>query len=173
MIKKSKPILLDSNVVITAHELGFWEILCANYQIFLPATVLENELFYFQSSKGKKGLKASEWIKQGKVTRIEAELADYANLSSRLKKDFLISLDAGEREALAILFSKTYTNLLFATADRAAVRALAILNLGLSGISTEELIGDMKKINLPVQHSKKWFKKVLEEGFLEQHLWLN
>src|ERR1700722_3466312 len=98
-------------------------------------------------------------------------------LSRKLKRDFLNALDPGEREALAILHSKHYQHFYFATADRAAIRALGILSLGVRGFSVEELVQDIgkrsKQMPLSVQYTKKWFKQAVDEGFLEQHLWLN
>lgn len=177
MTKKSKHVLLDTVVVIDAHENGYWESLCNTYQIALPATVIEDELFYFASNKRKHGFKPSEWVEQGKVTRIDADMKDFIVLSARLKSDFMDSIDPGEREALAILLSKHHQQLFFATADRAAVRALGILGLGLRGISIEELLEGLSskrssKTTLPNHHTKKWFQQRISEGFSEQNLWL-
>jgi len=177
MTKKLKQVLLDAVVVIAAHENGYWESLCNTYQIALPAAVIEEELLYFASSKGKQGLKPSAWVKEGKVVRIDADLKDYVALSSRLKSDFMASIDPGEREALATLLSKQHQQLLFSTADRAAARALGILGLGSRGISIEELLEGLgskrsSKTKLPIHHTKKWFQQAVAEGFSEQHLWL-
>jgi hypothetical protein len=143
MTKKLKDLLVDSVVVIDAHENGYWEPLCNAYRVFLPGTVIEDELFFFTSDKGKKPLLVSKWIHQGKISRIDAKIADFAKLTKRLSSDFLLALDAGELEALAILISKDYQHLFFTTADRAAVKALGILSLGLRGLSVEDLLNNL------------------------------
>lgn len=176
MTKKSKQILVDAVVVIHAHECGYWNPLCNTYQIALPATIIENEVFYFDSSKGKIGLKPSIWIKQGTVTRIDATIAEYAMLADKLSNDFMLGIDAGEKEALAILSSEKYKNYFFTTADKAAAKALGILGLGCRGISVEELLKNLgnpgNKTRLPIQYSKNWLQKCITEGLSEQFLWL-
>lgn len=175
MTKKLKQILPDTVVIIAAHENGYWESLCNAYHIVVPATILENEAFYFESDRGKVGMRPSEWIKNGKITRIEAELEDFETLQRRLNPDLLASLDDGELEAIAILLSNRYKNLLFTTADKAAIKALGVLGLSSQGISIEELLKNLginQKGKLPLHFTKKWFQQILAEGFREQHLWL-
>ena len=174
MTKKSKCIVTDANTVIITNELGIWNGVCNHYQIFLPATIIEDELFYFHSDKGKNSLKPHDWLKEKKVIRIEAELSDYDLLSKKFNNNFLNGIDRGEREALAILLSNKNPDLLFSTADAAPIKALGALHLGEKGISTEELLINMKKNHrIPEHHKKKWFQQRLAEGFRESSLILN
>jgi len=177
MTKKLKDLLVDSVVVIDAHENGYWERLCNAYRIFLPGTVIEDELFFFTSDKGKQPLLVPNWIHQGKITRIDAQIADFAALTRRLSNDFIKALDDGELEALAILISKQYQHLFFTTADRAAIKAMGVLSLGIRGLSVEDLLNNLqglstKKKKMEPHFTKQWFQKALAEGFTEQHLWL-
>ena len=177
MTKKSKQILTDTVVIIDAHECGYWESLCKVYDIAVPATIIEEEAFYFQSDRGKIGMNPTEWLRQGSVIRIEAGLNDFVELQKRLSPDFLASLDNGELEALAILISKSHKHTFFTTADKAAIKALGVLGLSFQGISVEELLekGGIKRkenLKLPQRFTKKWFQQVLAEGFSEQGLWL-
>ncbi len=175
MTKKSKQILTDTVVIINAHENGYWESLCNANHIAVPATIIENEAFYFQSDRGKVGMNPSEWVKNGKVTRIEADLEDFQSLQSKLNPDILASLDDGELEAIAILLSKRSKETRFTTADRAAIKALGVLGLSYQGISVEELLknsGINHKGNFHQHFKKKWFQQILAEGLSEQHLWL-
>lgn len=176
MTRNSKQVLLDSVVVIDAHENQYWDALCNGYQIALPATVIEEEVFYFESSKGKKGLTPSIWIQKGLVTRIDAALTDYALLSEKLSNDFMNAIDPGEKEALAILLSAKHKQYSFVTADRAAIKALGILGLGYRGLSVEERLNQIgyptARARLQKHFTKTWFKKYLTEGFSEQVLWL-
>jgi len=167
-------VLADAMVVIAAHEQDYWEPLCKAYQIALPATIIEQELLYFETTKGKKGLNPSRWIKEGKVVRLEAEVNDFSKVTKRLSSDSMASLDPGELEALAILASKEYKDYLFTTADRAAVKALGVLGWGDRGISVEELLIGMgsNKTKIAQHFTKKWFQNVLTQGFSEQHIWL-
>ena len=177
MTKKLKDLLVDTVGVIDAHEKGYWDRLCNAYRIFLPGTVIEDELFFFSSDKGKQPFLISNWVHQGKITRIDAEIADFAKLTKRLSNDFISALDAGELEAFAMLISKEYQHLFFTTADRAAIKALGILSLGLRGLSVEDLLNNLQGLSpkmkkLEPHFTKQWFQKALAEGFTEQHLWL-
>lgn len=139
MIKKSQPILIDAVIVIGAHEQSYWELLCSSYQIAIPATILEDEVFYFQVEDRKQGFAPSQWVIDGKIARLEANVEDYDILSRSLTKNFMNSLDPGELEALALLGSKSCKDYLFSTADRAAIKALGVLGLSERGISVEAL----------------------------------
>lgn len=177
MTKKSLPILTDAVIVISAHEQNYWELLCSHYQIAIPVTILEDEVFYFQKKDRRYGLNPSQWISQGKVKRIAAGVDNYENLRSKLSKDFMCSMDPGELEALALLGCPQYTNYLFTTADRAAIKALGVLGWGTRGIAVETLLeragGPASMIHkLPQNYTKRWFDHCIQEGFMEQHLWL-
>lgn len=177
MTKKLSPILADAVIVISAHNVGYWELLCNSYQIVIPATILEDELFYFGPANDKQAIMPSTWVKQGKILRLEAEVSDFQALHSKLSENFMNSLDPGELEALALLNSKKYKDYLFTTADRAAIKALSILGLRNQGVPVETLLNDIgasKQIlkALPKHFTKDWFNKCLQEGFLEKHLWI-
>ncbi|MBS0654851.1 MAG: hypothetical protein JSR46_03665 [Verrucomicrobia bacterium] len=178
MIKKSPPVLADAVIVIGAHEQMYWEFLCNSYKIGIPATILEDEVFYFQRQDRKHGLTPSEWVKEGKVARLEAGLEDYEKLNHLLSKNFMDTLDPGEQEALALLGSSKHKGYLFCTADKAAIRALGVLGWRERGISVETLLkraGRSEALlkRLPYHFSEKWFNNSLQEGFAERHLWLN
>jgi hypothetical protein len=173
--KRLKHVIADAVIVIHAHECGYWDHLCHVYQIALPATILENELFYFATSHGKQALNPSMWIKQGSIIRLEADFDDYTKLSNHLSPHFITAIDAGEKEALALLLSPNFKDYLFTTADKAAVKALGVLGLGTRGVSVEELIkpmGSSTRLKLAQHYTKNWFQRNLSEGLSEQHLWL-
>lgn len=177
MIKKLLPVLTDAVIVIGAHEQKYWEFLCNSYKIGIPATILEDEIFYFNSGAGMQGIAASQWVKEGKVERLEADIKDYQNLSRMLSSVFLNSIDRGEKEALALLGSNKGKDYLFCTADRAAVRALGVLGWRERGISVEALLKKAGKSEsalkkLPRHFREEWFDACLQEGFREKHLWL-
>lgn len=177
MIKKLPSILADAVIVIGAHQEQCWELLYNSYQIAIPATILEDEIFYFKSEDDKKVIMPSKWVQEGRIQRLEAELFDYQALQEKLSDIFMKSIDSGELEALALLGSKKHTDYLFTTADRAAIKALGILGWGSRGISMEALIervgGSHQMLKrLPKHFTKKWFNACLQEGFMEKNLWI-
>lgn len=170
-------MLLDAVIVINAHEKGYWESLYNAHQICLPGTIIENELHYFTSDRGKEHLSVVNLLKENKILRIDAEISHIQKLTQKISDDFMKGLDPGELEALAILLSKEHQNLLFSTADKAAIKTLGLLGLSTRGISVEELLNTLHGIQntkkkLESQYTKQWFQKILAEGFAEQHLWL-
>jgi len=171
---KKLDVLVDTVVVINAHENGYWEHLCNKHCIYLPNSVIEDEAFYFTSNKGKTALTPSKWLQQKKAFCIEAQPSDIVKLTEKLSNDFLHTLDSGELEALAILLSENYPELLFTTADKAAVKALGVLNLSYKGISVECLLKHLPsaKNKLKPHFKKDWFIKGTSEGLLEQNLFL-
>ena len=177
MTKKSLLVLTDAVVVIKAHEQQCWNLLCNSYKIALPATILEEEVFYFQAKGCKLGLMPSKWVSEGKVIRLEATINDHQDLSGKLSKHFMTGLDPGELESLALLGSKEFKDSLFTTADKTAIKALGVLGWSERGISVESLLvqaggtgGILKK--LPQNCTKKWFDGCLQEGVAERHLWI-
>lgn len=153
--RKTSLVLTDAVVAIYALEQSLWELLCHNIPIALTATVLE--------------------VAKGKVVRVEAEVSDYEKLIERLPENFIKALDAGELEAIALLFSSLqHKNYHFTTADKLAIKALGILGVSEYGISLEELLekaGASKSQlkNLPPHFTKKWFKNCLQQGLMERN----
>ena len=61
---KTKLLLLDADIVITAHELGIWEELKTAYRIAVPATIVR-EARYFKSENGGRSISLQAEIDLG------------------------------------------------------------------------------------------------------------
>jgi hypothetical protein len=92
------------------------------------------------------------WVKEGRIVAVEADHSDLDLLVKKLSEDFMGGIHDGELEALAILLSKKHQNLHFTTADRAAIKALGLLNLRSRGISVETIVSGLYTNNF-----KSWF----------------
>ena len=57
---KPRLLLLDADIVITAHSLGIWEQLKAAYEIAVPALVCEARYFQSVRGSGSIGLQAED-----------------------------------------------------------------------------------------------------------------
>jgi len=163
-------VLLDANVIIEAFRRNVWKSLSDKYQLFVPCTVLEEEVFYFQSKQGKEGISLTPAIEAGKLKELSALDAELQAFHSLLHPHFHLSIDPGEKEALALLLSKRCKDHLFCTADGKAIQALAILSRSEQGLSFEKLVKD-KVPSLPHYLSEKWFRQQLQRGVEERHLW--
>jgi hypothetical protein len=68
---KPKLLLLDADIVITAHELGIWQQLKADYRVAIPATIVR-EARYFKSEKGGRSITLQAEIDRGEIDCLEA-----------------------------------------------------------------------------------------------------
>ena len=167
----SKLIILDANVIIIAHKLGFWKQLVSFYKIHVPSIII-NESKYFEDSFGQKiSIDLSSDLKKNLIIEIEASLSDMQMLYENFRTNFIESIDDGEKEALAILYSKKQTDLSFCTGDMRAICALAIMELSDKGISLQKVMikAGIKK-NIGMHFSESAFKNHLGKGFQEKDL---
>ncbi len=172
-MKKLELVILDANVIINAHLLEYWKILTSRYKIFVPATVLYEEVFYFEGYQGKEPIKLMASLKQGLIHELAASLEDDLHLQSLVKPSFFPSIDPGEREALALLKNPAFKDYYFCTADALPVKLLSVLGLSEQGVSVEKLLekaGAKKK--LQKHFTEEWFRHQLGLGFQEKHIWL-
>ncbi len=87
-MKKFELVILDANVVINAHLLSYWKPLISGYRVFLPATVLRDEVRYFDGHQGKEPIKLMEALEKGLIYELEASLEDEVYLQYSCKTDF-------------------------------------------------------------------------------------
>jgi hypothetical protein len=171
---KFRLVILDANVVIKAFEGNFWNILVSHYEICLPSIVLRKEVYFFNDLKtGERiDINLERFIKQGSITELSASADDLEALVSKIDSNYLERIDAGEREALALLNSGRFDDYRFCTGDMRAIKALASLDLGSFGVSLEELLANAAmKVPLPDQsYSKKAFQRKKAEGLQERDL---
>jgi|GEM_PF-5529343 hypothetical protein len=84
-MKKSELIILDANVVINSHSLNYWKALISSYKIYLPSTVLYNEVFYFDGYQGQEPIKLITPLEDGLINEISASIEDDLHLQSLVK----------------------------------------------------------------------------------------
>lgn len=171
MIKKTTKhlsVLSDANIIIDAHRLGIWGQLINQCQMFTTRYIQKNEARYFRSKSRTKSINLKEQISKGNIIILDAESRHMNNLYSIFENWFLESLDAGEREALALILSGKIDELLFCTCDGHAIQALAMINKLHMGISCEKLLektgfrGSKKKLG--ARHSQAFFDKHAKQG---------
>jgi len=165
--KQKLRLVLDAVVIIKVHELGIWDELVERAQIVVPATVVKDEAFYFDTGQGSRRypINLGNHINSGKIIEEAASMEELKNLQDDFDEITLQGLDPGEYEALAIIKSGRLGEVLFCTSDKAAIRALALMGCSQHGISLEELL---KKIGLqkPLEHqyTKDFFEEHLSRG---------
>jgi hypothetical protein len=165
--RKLTSVLLDAVIVIEAHALGIWSNLVGKVEILIPSTVVRDEAFYFNSKKKEKRLaiQISKSIKDGEIKEVSATAEDLRSLGGIFDNATLQGLDPGELEALALLKSCKIGDILFCTADGAAIRALALMGNSELGISLERLLQKVGLQNpLTRQYKEDFFRYHLTKG---------
>ena len=170
----SKLLILDANVIIEAHRHNYWRALTARYQLHIPKTIICESRYFTDNYNQKITIDLSAELASGKIIEIEATPNEMAKLSQNFKATFIESIDDGEREALAILYSRSDAKLLFCTGDMRAIISLAVMELSHCGISLEQVLkqSGLKSIAIAAHFSEKSFQRHLGQGVLERSMHL-
>ena len=171
---KLKCVLLDADIIIKAYEQDIWEKMLKVLDIKVPSTVVQ-EAFFFENKDGimDYSLDLKRLAEEGAIEITQASLDDIISLKEQFDESF--SLDAGEEEAIAILFADKAEGAMFCSADKLAIQALAMLDLVEQGISLERILqinGITKKLYYECtdEHFQKNIKKGRERFITRQGL---
>ena len=168
---KSRFVILDANVVIDAHKHGFWTALVTQYRISVTETIA-NEVKFYEDDTGKRidiDLRIS--AASGHIDILSATIPELEAVQAKINPETAKSVHAGELEAIALIATGNYEEQRFCTADAAAIKLLAILDLGVYGVPVKKLlepIGYRKSV--PRQYDEKYFSNKLAEGMIEKKI---
>lgn len=157
-----KYLLLDANVIIYLYTIGLWKAFTERFDLSVSSEVAREVTHY----PDRFGNKSPINLKSEKVTILEmdAQKAYNAIYSTIDKSSGGPDIQMGEIESIALLLKNEHSDLVFCTADGAAVIAACLLGLKERIISLEEtmLKGGMKrniKRQFTRQRMKEWKKK--------------
>lgn len=161
-----KSVLFDADMIIKAYELGIWDTIVAQYDVFTTEYICLEEAKYFKKKKsGKLVIKLKdEYLDTGRIKSLTADTADAKQLSRDLAAkhifgDQLLSqIDPGEHTALAVLNSKKRNDLYLCTGDGSAIIAAVVLGFAPLCISLESILSSIG------------VKKRLKHNCTEKHL---
>jgi hypothetical protein len=164
---KPKCVLLDACIIIEAYKIGVWENLIEKVQIFVPSIVVSDEALFNPKEIGRipDEINLRKLIVSKRIVELSADALDISALDDVFDRVFVENIHAGEREALALLYSGKTGDAVFCTSDSAPIRAMVILGLSEKTISFEKVltqIGQTKK--LLKQFTEEWFQKQLVLG---------
>ena len=93
-IKRSKCVILDAMIIITAHELGVWAHMIERLDIVVPSIIVRDEaLFYTRKECGiPEDINLRKLITQGKIREIAASVEEIADLQNIFDSIFLSGL---------------------------------------------------------------------------------
>lgn len=139
-MKRFRLLLLDANVVIHLFELGLWDRVVERCEVLLSRIVAEREAQFFEKDDGEKVyFDLHSYIADGRVTMVEASIAEIKAFRDRFDPVYLSRLDDGEAESLAILANSPEKHLI-CSADAIVFRVLALLGCVEQAISLEEIL---------------------------------
>ena len=162
---KEKYVLLDADIIIKAHEQKLWDLMLEKLDLKVPSIVVNEAHQYFsnEESKLQYPIDLQRLVNEGAIEMFSASNEDVYNLKKQFDNSF--ELDAGEEEAIALLFAGKAEGAKFCTADGAAIQALALLQLSEHGVSLETIL-KRNGISCKITYScsKKHFQKHLAKG---------
>jgi len=167
MLTKQRLVLLDSDVVITLHQVGVWSQLFSIYEIWMTETMVKQEVFFYRDSNGNRiDIDLMSEVKKGRIVMQSVTASETLEVLKLFNSRMRPALHAGEIEALAVIHLKQeIDNLCFCTGDVKAMEALVLLGLRHRGVSLEELLskaGYTKSI--PKHFSETRFKELVKRA---------
>ena len=163
-------LLLDTDVVVGCHKLGYWEGILSSYSLHVGPIVVDETKHYYDKDGNKVGIDLRPYIKDKKITEISVSLKEIAVVLEKLNKEPKLSgtLHNGEIECLTITGANKVPDLKFCLIDQAAIKAVPYLGLEEKVISLEQALSDRgiirPKANIPPEYTKKRFEKFMLEG---------
>jgi hypothetical protein len=155
-------VLLDADVVIELFRLGIWDRLLGAVPVSLASTVVDEAGHYYDPDTGaKRIIDLQPYISDGRVTVENGDVAEIVRIRDACK---LLELHIGELESMAVVAS---ADCHFCTADRAAAKAMVLLDLSEKALSLEGLLkrhGVQPKRKPRPHFSQAQMKSWLKEG---------
>ncbi|MBW1814892.1 MAG: hypothetical protein JRJ39_14850 [Deltaproteobacteria bacterium] len=162
-----KCVLVDSNIIIEAHELGIWEKLIDKVEISVSSIVAHTESLFYSKKEGSipGPINLKRLITEGKIKEFSATQDEIAVFLNTFDSVFVESLHDGENESLALIMHKKLPDTFFCSSDAAAIKALAMIECSENGISFEKMLkktGLQQKLRR--QFTEKFFQDALKLG---------
>lgn len=155
-MKKFKLLLLDANVVIYLFEIGLWDQVVERCEVLLSRIVAEGEAQFGKDDDEKVYFDLRPYIADGRITVIDASVADVKAFRDLFDPVYLPRLDDGESESLAYLI-KSPERCLICSGDAIVFRVLALLDRIEQGLSLEEIFGSIGLgRSMPWEFSKRY-----------------
>jgi hypothetical protein len=146
-------------------KLGIWEQLKTAYRIAVPATIVR-EAWYFRSERGRSGINLQAEIDRGEIDCLEATADELISTFKDFDSSFSAGIDAGEKDAIALVNRGRYADYVFCTGDTVAMAAIGMLDLGNASIAFEDVVRGAKisEVRLRASLSNKTFHDHVKKG---------
>ena len=132
-------LLLDTGIIIGAHELGVWDHLIQRCEVTITSTVKDEANFWYDEHGVRCEINLDGNVKAERIKCVDVPLSQVADFCEKFGPTYLERMDPGEADSLAYLFSSE-EKWRIASADSHVFKVLGFLGLGERGISLEEIL---------------------------------
>lgn len=163
-------LLLDADVVIGCHRLGYWNGILKNYDLHVGSIVVDETKHYYDKDGTKVNIDLRPYIKDKQITEISVSPEEIFEVLNKLSAEPKLhnTLHDGEIECLTITGSNKVPGLKFCLIDHAAIKAVPYLGLEEKVISLEQALSDRgiirPKAKIPSEYTKERFERFMTEG---------
>ena len=166
-LKKTRLLLIDTNVVIYLFELGIWDKFVESCDVHMEKTIIEQCKYYEDDNGDRKPIDLSAYVKRGNIVEETTELTELVSLKDRFGADIIERLHSGEAEALALLTERN-PKFLICSSDPIVFRVLAALGMSEQGLALETVLqGIGLRRSVDSQYTEKYRRMYLKRGFQE------
>lgn len=163
---KLKLLILDAGIVIHLHELGIWQQMLAQCEVYLSRIVAEREVLFQPGDEDEYGedIDLLPDISSDKVKVFDVSVSDLKRFRDQFDPLYLGDMDDGEAESLTYMMQQS-GDYLISSADHIVYKVLGNFGRGEQGISLEEIlqkIGLGRSVLWP--YSKEFREKNTKQG---------
>jgi len=163
---KKPSFLVDANVIVYAYEIGVWNNMLAEAEFVTARSIVQDEAKFYSRENKKIVIDLPKLVEKGELDEVDPSISQVKNVIKKFDDLFAERIHEGERDILAHLLNADDEEVAFCSADRVALKALAMLGMGNLGISLEEILEIIgyQKSNLDTEYTKDYLEDCLEEG---------
>jgi hypothetical protein len=167
---KLRLLIFDANVVFELHELGLWQAVLGECEIYLSKLVAEKEVRFYKGQEFDEIIDLSPAINAGQLTIFEVGVSEVQKFRERFDGEYLSKLDDGEAESLTHMLACQPGDWLISSSDAIVFRVLGNLNEAERGISLEEILTKLGRTTrgLKRQFTKKFREEYTAKGSTER-----
>lgn len=158
-------LLLDANVIIDLHKLGYWDTFVGGNDVYVPDTVAGEAHFWPGPDGERNDFDLFEQARARRINILSAGASAVLALQGKMRRLAALELHGGELEGLAIISAPPVEDLRFCLYDRAAVKFAGALGLRDRIVSVEEALRECGLATALAKHSKERLDRLLTEGF--------
>jgi hypothetical protein len=147
-------LLCDANVIIEAYSIKKWHYLMNTHRVATGSVVANKECVNYPDKYQRLFIDLKSEVRKGRVTLIAASTQEVTRLIQKVFEHKIV-IHAGETELIAIMLNPKYNELVFCTADKAAVYAAHVFDLLPRVVSFERCLGKSYKVKLPYKCTER------------------